>query len=65
MPADIANSPAPATRQIRSAARGPHWIAWVSRAGSDEPEGSIVIVGETQDEAETRARAWMEQVARN
>lgn len=46
--------------EIHSAARGPHWIAWVSRAGADQPYNSIVIIGETQAEAEGRARAWLD-----
>jgi hypothetical protein len=47
--------------EIRSEVRGPHWIAWISRGGpgSDKkPDRSIVIVGETQKEAEGRARDW-------
>jgi hypothetical protein len=44
--------------EVRSAARGPHWIAWIQRAGSDQPDRSIVVVGATQQEAEARARAW-------
>ena len=47
---------------IHSAARGPHWIAWVSRPGSEGPERSIVLIGETQDEAVARARAWAESL---
>ncbi len=47
---------------IHSAARGPHWIAWVSRPGSEGPERSIVLIGETQDEAVARARAWAESM---
>ena len=46
--------------EIHSIARGPHWTAWISRPGSDLPHGSVVLVGETQEEAETRARAWLE-----
>ena len=49
--------------EIRSEARGPHWIAWLIRAGSEKPDRSIVVVGETQDEAETRARRFAEQSA--
>ena len=49
--------------QIHSEARGPHWIAWVSRDGSGKPHGSIVIVAETRELAETRARQWAEQSA--
>jgi len=46
---------------IHSAPRGPHWIAWITRGGSEKPDRSIVIIGETQEEAETRARLFAEQ----
>jgi hypothetical protein len=46
--------------EIHTAARGPHWIAWVSRPGSQQPDRSIVLVAATQEEAVTRARAWAE-----
>jgi hypothetical protein len=48
---------------IRSEARGPHWIAWVVRPASDKPDKpdrSIVFVGATQEDAEARARAFAE-----
>lgn len=46
--------------RIRSEARGPHWVAWI--AGPDgKPENSVVMVGETREEAEERARTWEEQ----
>jgi len=44
--------------QIHSEARGPHWIAWVSRDGSGKPEHSVVLVAETREEAERRAERW-------
>ena len=47
--------------EVHSAARGPHWIAWVSRPGTQEPERSIVLVGASQEEAEARAEAWAER----
>ena len=53
--------------EIRSAARGPHWIAWIVRVGSDQPDRpesidrGVVLVGETQEEAEARARLFAEQ----
>jgi hypothetical protein len=50
-------------RQIRSEARGPHWVAWVSDT-SGKPEGSVVLVGQTREEAEERARKWAEATAR-
>jgi len=50
--------------QVFSEARGPHWIAWISRDASGQPDRSIVLVGQTQEEAEARARAWAEQSSR-
>ncbi len=47
--------------QIHSEARGPHWIAWVSRDGSGKPDRSIVLVAANQQEAEARARAWAQR----
>jgi hypothetical protein len=47
--------------EIHSEARGPHWIAWVSRDGSGKPAGSVVLVAETREQAEERARRWAEQ----
>ncbi|HEY7441749.1 MAG TPA: hypothetical protein VH701_04970 [Vicinamibacterales bacterium] len=47
--------------EIHSEASGPHWIAWLTRSGETTPERSIVLVGETQEEAETRARRWAER----
>jgi hypothetical protein len=44
---------------IRSEARGPHWVAWVADS-SGKPRNSVVLVGETQEEAEDRAKKWAE-----
>jgi hypothetical protein len=49
-------------RAIRSEARGPHWVAWVPDANG-KPEGSIVVVGLTREEAEQRARLLLEPAA--
>ena len=60
------------SRKIRSEARGPHWIAWIvaadgvaadgtaadGTAADGKPEGSVVLVGKTREEAEERARVW-------
>ena len=46
---------------IHSEARGPHWIAWVSRDGSGKPDRSIILIGASQAEAEANARRWAEQ----
>jgi hypothetical protein len=53
----------PGTYQIHSEARGPHWIAWVSRDGSGKPDRAIVLVAETRELAEARAHKWAEQTA--
>jgi hypothetical protein len=47
--------------EIRSEARGPHWIAWVLRDGNTKPDRSVVLVAATREEAEKRARAWAER----
>jgi hypothetical protein len=47
--------------QIHTEARGPHWIAWVTRGGDTKPDRSIVLVAASRPEAEERARRWAEQ----
>ena len=47
--------------EIRSEARGAHWIAWVSRDGDPKPHRAVVLIGQTQDEAEANARRWAER----
>jgi hypothetical protein len=47
---------------VRSEARGPHWIAWVPDENG-KPKGSVVLVGQTKDEAEARAQAWAQTIA--
>jgi hypothetical protein len=47
--------------EVRSEARGPHWIAWLVRPGSEKPDRGIVLIGETQEEAEAHARRFAEQ----
>jgi hypothetical protein len=49
--------------QIHAESRGPHWIAWVSRGGDGKPEGSVVLVAASQEEAEARARRWAERTS--
>jgi len=41
--------------QIHSQAHGPHWIAWISRDDSGQPDRSVVFVAATREEAEARA----------
>jgi hypothetical protein len=47
--------------QIHTQERGPHWIAWISRDGSGKPEGGVVLVAATKEEAEARAQQWGQQ----
>ena len=49
--------------EIHTEARGPHWIAWITRAGALKPDRSIVLVAETQEKAEARARQFAEQLS--
>ena len=47
--------------EIQSEARGPHWIAWITRPGGGKPDRSVILVAGSQAEAEARARNWAEQ----
>jgi len=59
--------------EIRSEARGPHWIAWIVRdepdptnrtdapAAAGRPYRGIVLVAATREDAEARARQFAEQ----
>lgn len=48
---------------IRTASRGAHWIAWVTRGDSGEPLDSVILVGRTEAEAEAEARTWADRLA--
>jgi len=50
------------TFEIRSEAHGPHWVAWIARSADAAPEHAVLIVGQTQSEAEARARQWAERL---
>ena len=52
-----------ASYHVHSEARGPHWIAWISRDGTVTPDRSVVLVAETREKAEANARRWAEQTA--
>jgi hypothetical protein len=47
--------------QVHSEARGPHWVAWITRGQDKKPERSVVIVAETQELAESKARQWADR----
>jgi hypothetical protein len=58
--ADMVNEDRTTNDTIRSEARGPHWVAWVADTNG-KPRDSVVLVGETQEEAEERAKRWAAQ----
>ena len=48
--------------EIHTEARGPHWIAWITREGDPKPDRSVVLVAANREEAVARARQWAEQL---
>jgi hypothetical protein len=44
--------------EIRSEERGSHWVAWLTGPGETLP-APVLMVGKTQDEAESRLREWL------
>jgi hypothetical protein len=48
------------TADVRSEQRGPHWVAWIVDE-REKPRGSVIVVGQTREEAEARARHWLQQ----
>ena len=47
--------------QVHSAARGPHWVGWITRGGDAKPYRSVLLVAASQEQAEERARQWAEE----
>jgi hypothetical protein len=54
----VADSKQTPAFEVHSEARGPHWVAWLTRGSDQKPVGDVIIVGGTREEAESRARAW-------
>ena len=48
--------------EIKTETRGAHWIAWVTRGAGDRPLDAVILVGQTRDEAESRARTWADKL---
>jgi hypothetical protein len=44
--------------EVRSEARGSHWVAWVTKPGQSEQAAAILMVGLTREEAEQRMNSW-------
>ncbi|HUP40700.1 MAG TPA: hypothetical protein VM115_11315 [Vicinamibacterales bacterium] len=49
------------TFEIRSEAHGPHWVAWLARTADGTPDQAVLLIGQTQAEAEANARIWAER----
>ena len=47
---------------IHSKARAGHWIAWATDAGESKPLGSVILPGQTQQEAEDNAQRWIDRL---
>ena len=47
---------------LHSTPQSGHWRAWVTAGGSDKPAGNVILVGQTQQEAEANARQWQERL---
>ena len=47
--------------QVHSEARGPHWVAWITRGAETKPEQAVLLVAASQKEAEARARQWADR----
>lgn len=50
------------TLEIRSEAHGLHWVAWLARTADGKPDRSVLLVGETREEAEANARTWAQKI---
>ena len=46
------------TYGVHSRPSGPHWVAWAADSNG-KPLRSVLLVGQTQQEAEARAREWI------
>lgn len=46
---------------VHSEAHGPHWVAWLTRDPETKPIRDVLLVGETREEAESRARSWLQE----
>ena len=51
------NAAAGTAGQVQSEARGSHWVAWLADVPADR--APIVMVGQSQREAEERLMAWL------
>jgi hypothetical protein len=52
------NAPSEAGFEIHSETSGRHWVAWISPPGESRPYRSVLLVGGSREEAESKAREW-------
>ena len=50
---------------IHSEARAGHWVAWVTSTDEPKPVGSVILPGQTQEEAESNAQRWIERLTQD
>lgn len=48
---------------IHSEPRAGHWVAWAFSADEARPAGGVILVGQTQEEAEANAARWIDRLA--
>ena len=48
---------------IHSELRGGHWVAWATSGDDSQPAGGVLLVGQTQEEAEANAARWIQRLA--
>ncbi len=48
---------------VRSEKRSGHWVSWLTSGNTTEAAGAVLLVGQTQDEAEANAHRWAARVA--
>ena len=44
--------------QLHSQPSGGHWVAWLTSGNDTKAAGAVVLVGQTQEEAEANAQQW-------
>ncbi len=47
---------------VHAEPRAGHWVAWVTAHQETRPAGAVILVGQTQEEAEANARRWGERL---
>ena len=51
--------------EIHSEMRAGHWVAWATSSGDSNPAGSVLLLGQNQEEAETNAEQWVERITQD